>query len=101
MSNRRSPKIYFPASTLTDEEFEDATRALELVKESDGFEKLLRGEAPETDFNKFGPFGANEWELMVDIFLNDNDLAKFNENQQIEIDSMLRRYGQINKKIVD
>ena len=71
------------------------------MKESDGFEKLLRGEAPKADFNKFGPFGATEWELMEEIFLNDNDLAKFNDNQQIEIDSVLRRYGQINKKIVD
>lgn len=69
--------------------FEDAMRSLEIVKESDGFERLLAGEEPDASFNQFGPFSSSDWNLMVQIFAKGDSSVQIDQAAQTRIDSAL------------
>ena len=48
--NPRIAKSIFPLTTLSDQELQDALRAVELVA-GDGLEKLLSGKVPDASYD--------------------------------------------------
>ena len=86
---------------MSDQVFEDNTRTLELLKDSDGFERLLSGQAPDANFNEFGPFSPQDWSLMEDIFVKGETSVEISQEAQIRIDAALQSTCERHSKLLE